>query len=136
MRCARPRRGTGSRRRVGRPCGSLFASAHPVPPDKDKKGREVPAHHTWVKDALGLLARIGGGATCLWGEGSWKNKPEDEPIIERTAVVYTYVDPKPFLAELPKLRKFLHRFGRETKQGEVVVEFDSLFYRIRKYDKE
>ena len=105
-------------------------------PDKDKKGREVPAHETWVKDALGLLARVGGGATCLWGEGSWKNKPEDEPIIERTAVVYTYVDPKPFLAELPRLRKFLHRFGRETNQGEVVVEFDSLFYRIRKYDKE
>ena len=54
-------------------------------PDKDKKGREVPAHDTWVKDALGLMARISAGTTCLWGEGSWKNKPEDEPTLRAVA---------------------------------------------------
>ncbi len=34
------------------------------------------------------------------------------------------------------LRKFLHRFGSETYQGEVVLEFDGKFYRIRKYNQE
>lgn len=125
---------------LGRALGSLEDASSQVLtlyiPDRDRNGRKIRAHRTWVQDALGLLARIGGGATCHWGEGSWKDKPTDEPIIERTAVVYTYVDPKRFLAVLPELRKFLHRFGRETKQGEVVVEFDSLFYRIRMYDKE
>jgi len=32
------------------------------------------------------------------------------------------------------LREFLHRFGRETNQGEVVFEFDGEFFRIREYD--
>ena len=32
-------------------------------------------------------------------------------------------------------RGFLHRFGRQTNQGEVVVEFDGRFYRIKTYDE-
>jgi hypothetical protein len=89
-----------------------------------------------VNRALRLLARVGGGATLLWGEGSWHNEETGKVIIERTAVIYTYVDPTAFLAELVALRDFLHVFGRRTNQGEVVVEFDSLFYRIRKYREE
>ncbi len=34
---------------------------------------------------------------------------------------------------LNSLREFLHRFGRETNQGEVVFEFDGEFFRIQKY---
>jgi hypothetical protein len=49
-------------------------------------------------------------------------------------VVYSYVKPGPFLEELPRLRRFLHRLGRDTNQGEVVVEFDGRFYRITKFD--
>ena len=85
--------------------------------------RTTPGSRTRLASWRGSVV----GRPAFWGEGSWKNKPEDKPILERTAVVYTYVDPKFFLFELPKLRKFLHRFGRETKQGEVVVEFYSLF---------
>lgn len=33
------------------------------------------------------------------------------------------------------LRSILHRFGQETNQGEVVVEFDGRFDRIKTYDK-
>ena len=42
--------------------------------------------------------------------------------------------PGPFLEELPRLRRFLHRLGRDTNQGEVAVEFDGRFYRITKFD--
>jgi hypothetical protein len=40
-----------------------------------------------------------------------------------------------FEANIKNLRSFLHRFGQETSQGEVVVEFDGRFYRIRTYDE-
>lgn len=43
------------------------------------------------------------------------------------------------MRELPALREFLHRFGRKTRQHEVVAEIDgggtSRFYRIGRYDK-
>jgi len=39
-----------------------------------------------------------------------------------------------FLQNLPRLREFLHRMGRETNQGEVAFEFAGRFYRIRMFD--
>lgn len=57
---------------------------------------------------------------------------------EKTVIVYTYIKPARFVKELKALREFLHRFGRETRQSEVVVELDgageSRFYRIRRLD--
>jgi hypothetical protein len=48
--------------------------------------------------------------------------------------VYCFVDAARFEANIKNLRSFLHRFGRETIQGEVVVEFDGQFFRIKIYD--
>jgi len=53
-------------------------------------------------------------------------------------IVYTYIKPDRFVAHLAGLRKFLHRFGRETNQEVVVVELSgpdgSWFFRIKEYD--
>jgi hypothetical protein len=53
-------------------------------------------------------------------------------------IVYTYIKPDRFVAYLPELREFLHRFGRETNQQVVVVELsgpeESWFFRIKEYD--
>jgi hypothetical protein len=43
------------------------------------------------------------------------------------------VKPDAFVSKLPALRDFVHRLGRETAQGEVVVEFDHQFFRIREF---
>ncbi|TVS20739.1 MAG: hypothetical protein EA424_02440 [Planctomycetaceae bacterium] len=43
--------------------------------------------------------------------------------------------PDAFLANLPRIREFLHRMGRETNQGEIAFEFDGRFYRIRRFDE-
>ena len=48
-------------------------------------------------------------------------------------MVFTYVKPEIFVDKLPALRDFVHRLGRETEQGEVVVEFDRQFFRIREF---
>ena len=51
-----------------------------------------------------------------------------------TRIVYCFVYPDRFVGNVKRLREFLHRFGRETNQGEVVVEFDGKFYRITNFD--
>ena len=45
----------------------------------------------------------------------------------------TIIYPDKFEKNLNSLREFLHRFGRETNQGEVVFEFAGEFFRIQKY---
>ncbi len=67
-------------------------------------------------------------------EGGWLND-EGEIIWEHPVVVYSFVQSKQFLQNLPRLREFLHRMGRETNQGEIACELDGRFYRIRKFDK-
>jgi hypothetical protein len=103
-------------------------------PDKDADGEEIGNQRRWVLEALDLLGQINGGATAMPPcEGVWRNDRGDV-IQERPVLVYSYVVPGPFITALPRIREFLHRMGRETRQGEVVFEFDGRFYRIRQYD--
>ena len=115
-------------------------------PNKDKNGKEIAKFYDWVKEARKFLTIIGGGATALPpADGSWlspENKIEtitdlkDEDVIwEKTTIIYTYIKADSFLNNLKSLRKFLHRFGRETNQGEVVFEFDGKFFRISDFDE-
>ena len=54
-------------------------------------------------------------------------------------IVYTYIKPERFFAQVGALREFLHRFGRETNQEVVVVELSgvdgSWFFRIKEFDE-
>ena len=88
-----------------------------------------------VKEAREILSRIGGGSTALpTADGTWE-KGTGDILWEQTRIVYCFVAPDRFEANIQSLRRFLHRFGRETSQGEVVAEFDGRFYRIRIYDE-
>lgn len=115
-------------------------------PNKDKNGNEIAKLRDWIKEARKLLTIIGGGATALPpADGSWvspENKietvtdlKEEDVIWERTTIIYTYIKADNFLNNLKSLRRFLHRFGRETNQGEVVFEFDGKFFRISNFDE-
>ena len=59
-------------------------------------------------------------------EGGWLS--DDREIIwENPVVVYSFIRPDEFLGKLPKIRRFLHRMGRETNQGEIAFEFGTRF---------
>lgn len=104
-------------------------------PDQDKDGGAVRDYERWVTEAREILSRIGGGTTALPpADGTWE-KENGEILWEHTRLVYCFVDPDRFQANLQHLRSFLHRFGRETTQGEVVAEFDGRFFRIKTYDE-
>ena len=105
--------------------------------DRDRNGEEIGNQREWVLEALQLLGQINGGATAMPAcEGVWLNEKGDE-IREHPVVVYSYLlSPDAFTDNLPRIRRFLHRMGRETNQGEVSFEFDGCFHRIRQYDHE
>jgi len=110
---------------------------------RDKNSKAVKNIHKWIKEAQTLLTIIGGGATALPpADGTWLKKDidnikrlKDKDIVwERTTIIYTYIYSERFKKNLRSLRDFLHKFGRETNQGEVVFEFIGSLYRIRKFD--
>jgi hypothetical protein len=104
-------------------------------PNQDKEGRPLPDQEQWVREARQLLTAIGGGATSLPpAEGNWLNEDTGTLLWEQTRLVYCFILPDRFRARIKELRSFLHRFGRETNQGEVVVEFDDRFSRIKAFD--
>lgn len=105
-------------------------------PDRDRDGNEIGNQRKWVLEGAALLAEIGGGATIApAAEGGWLDREAGRVVWERPVLVYTYVEDERLLAAIPRLRDFLHRMGRETRQGEVAFEFDGEFYRIRKFDR-
>jgi hypothetical protein len=103
-------------------------------PNKDKDGVEIGNQRKWVLEGIRLLSELNGGATAMPPvEGAWLND-EDRIIWEHPVVVYSFIRGNAFWANLPRVREFLHRLGRETNQGEVAFEFDTVFYLIRDFD--
>jgi hypothetical protein len=104
-------------------------------PSKDAGGNAFD-QRPWIDEALALLSAIGGGATVLPpAEGAWFNPETGTFIKESVVLTYTYVDPDRFVASLGNIRRFAHRLGRETRQGEVIIEFANRLYKIRQYDR-
>ena len=103
-------------------------------PSKDKFGNDF-VRTPWIAEALALLSQVGGGATVLPPcEGAWLNPDNGVLIRENAVLAHTYVDPYRFGALLGRIRGFMHRLGRETGQGEVVLEFAGRLHRIRHFD--
>jgi hypothetical protein len=103
-------------------------------PSQDRDGAAFdPA--PWVEEALNLLSRIGGGATAMPpADGAWLNPDSDTIVREKVVLVYTFIDPDRMEQQVPNLRRFLHRLGLETNQGEVACEFDGVLLKIQNFD--
>jgi hypothetical protein len=105
-------------------------------PNKDKNGKKIANQKELVKEAGELFTEIGGGVTIMPAvNGGWLNSDSGKIIWEKPIIVYSYVLPDKFEEKLPELRKFLHKMGRETNQGEIGVEFSGVFYRITEFDE-
>lgn len=104
-------------------------------PDRDIEGKEIGNQRRWVLDAADLLALIGGGFTSQSSiEGGWYDKETKTLVWDRPVMIYCFIKPEQFRPMVPQLRRFLHRLGREAKQGEVAFEFEGVFYRITQFD--
>jgi hypothetical protein len=103
-------------------------------PSRDRDGKPVD-FEGWVVRTLELLSQVGGGATRMPpAQGAWLNPKTDALIIEDVTLVYAYVDGDALAAQLADIRQLMHEMGRALNQGEVVVEFNDSFYKIRDFD--
>jgi hypothetical protein len=103
-------------------------------PSCDRSGEPVE-YEEWVTGALHFLSEVGGGATRLPASlGAWLNPETGELIVEDVTLVYSYVDGEAFEQRLPAIRAFLHAMGKSLDQGEVVIDINETFYKIRDFD--
>jgi hypothetical protein len=104
-------------------------------PQRGPRRQQVRSTPLGGGGAGALLSDIGGGATVLPPvDGAWFNPDTGMLIKEKIVLAYTYVQPGRFIRSLPRVRAFLHRMGRQTRQGEVVAEFANRLYRITTFD--
>jgi hypothetical protein len=90
-------------------------------PSVDRDGRPVD-HVYWREEALRLLGTLFGGATALpQGRGVWRDDERGgELVVEDVSIIFCWVHTADLsAAAVQELRRFLHRLGRETRQGAV-----------------
>jgi hypothetical protein len=84
----------------------------------------------WVQETLGVLGSLFGGATAFpQGLGVWRDDAQDGRLLfDQPVVIQCYTSDSALEREVDSLRKFLHRMGREAKQGAIglVVDRDYL----------
>lgn len=108
-------------------------------PSKDKDDKALPTgqdQQLWANAAGDLLTRLFGGATIMPpAKGKWFNDESQLIITEEVVLVHSYARGADAADEkkLMQLALFLHRMGKETKQGEIAVVIDGVFHRIRRF---
>ena len=93
-------------------------------PGKDKNNNDLPDQELWATAAGRLMGTLFGGVTRMpTAFGGWLNPETNELITEPVILIHSYVRAADIASreKLDQLAHFLHRMGKETKQGEVAV---------------
>ena len=107
-------------------------------PSKDRTGEEIGQAH-WVHAGLEVLGRLFRGATAFPpGRGVWRDDDRGGALLyEATVMILCYANAKDVTSRsLTELRRFLLRLGRETRQGEVGVVIDAIYYGFTRFSEE
>jgi hypothetical protein len=119
---------------AGPPAGTLQVTVFIPSVDRD----EHPiSQKSWTADCLAVLGRLFRGATAFPpGRGVWRDDEQGGQLVyDDTVLVTSYVDPESLTDDaLAELRAFLHRLGRDARQGEVGVIIGGSYYGIQEYD--
>jgi hypothetical protein len=109
-------------------------------PSKTDKGKDLPRgedQKLWADAAGEMLTNQFGGSTEMpAAKGMWQND-DGEIIKESVILIHSYArqshveDDKKW----EEVARFLHRMGKKTRQGEVVVVIDNVLHRIRRFFK-
>lgn len=98
-------------------------------PDKNRAGVHINTIEEWVSEACLMLTKINGGATRLApAKGMWLNEHSGQLIQETTHIIFSCVRMPSFLKNFGTIRSFIARFGQETDQDSVAVEFEGAMY--------
>jgi hypothetical protein len=99
-------------------------------PNKDKDGNSVE-QNKWIEKTLRLLSEICGGATAMPPiRGAWLNEKSGALVVEEPVLVYTFIEPEEFARRMNEVVRLVHDIGKETRQGQMAIEFNQTFYLI------
>jgi hypothetical protein len=100
-------------------------------PSKDRSDQAIDQPF-WVGEALNALGTMFGGATAFpQGRGIWRDDAQggkllfDEPVI-----IQCYTSEHMLEQQIKPLREFLHRMGREARQGAIGLVIDGDYLEI------
>ena len=100
-------------------------------PSKDRSNEAIDQEY-WVGEALRVLGTLFGGATAFpQGKGVWRDDAQAGPLLfDEPVVIQCYTSEQALEQQAPALRDFLHRMGREARQGAVGLVIDRDYLEI------
>ena len=92
--------------------------------DCDRNNQPIADFQKWIDRAIVLMVRINGGCTVLPpATGAWKDSATGTLIRENTTVIYSFImHAERFEKKIKLIKNFLHAYGIETDQDEVMAE--------------
>jgi hypothetical protein len=105
-------------------------------PSMTRSGQPID-HSYWRDETIRHMSALFGGATATSASGGWLDPDSHEIKMEEVTIVESYFHIDEWNQKnIVRLRKFLHRMGRETNQGEIGIHVKGEFLRIRRFDDE
>lgn len=100
-------------------------------PSKDR-GDEPIDQEYWVGEALRVLGSLFGGATAFpQGQGVWRDDAQGGKLLfDEPVVIQCYTSETALERQATALREFLHRMGREARQGAIGLVIDRDYLEI------
>jgi len=93
-------------------------------PSKDRRNKSIDQRY-WVKETLNVLGTLFGGATAFPRvEGIWRDDAQGGKLLfDNPVIIQCYTSEQLIEEKMPVLRDFLHRMGREARQGSELSDW-------------
>jgi PII-like signaling protein len=100
-------------------------------PSRDRWDEAIDQSH-WVDESLEALAKLFGGATAYpQGKGVWRDDAQGGKLLfDEPVVIQCYTSEEAIERRVDELKEFLHRMGREAKQGAIGLVIDREYLEI------
>jgi hypothetical protein len=100
-------------------------------PSQDRTDQLIDQDY-WVTEALRILGTLFGGATAFpRGQGVWRDDARGGQLLfDEPVVIQCYTNAIALRQKAGFLRDFLHRMGREARQGAVGLVIDRDYLEI------
>ena len=100
-------------------------------PSKDRRNQPIDQRF-WVEEALNVLGTLFGGATAYpKGRGIWRDNAQGGKLLfDEPVVIQCYTSEYLLEEKMEPLRDFLHRMGRQARQGAVGLVIDGDYLEI------
>jgi hypothetical protein len=100
-------------------------------PSKDRNNQPIDQPY-WVEEALNVPGTLFGGATAFpQGRGIWRDDAQGGKLLfDEPVVIQCYTSSHMIENKMYELSDFLHRMGREARQGAVGLVIDGDYLEI------